>query len=134
MVCIDRNSEIIGYVLRYGEASSDQREEAVTAGSGDEGGTSTITGLTPYTEYSIEVAAVNSDSQTGPFANIAARTLQDSEYINSVSFSIAALSLWSLLVGTTVGDLSWLGYVWIISSLYSYTLNLIPNLGCINSR
>ncbi len=85
MVCIDRNSEITGYVLRYGEASSDQREEAVTAGSGDERGVSTITGLTPYTEYSIEVAAVNSDSQTGPFADISAQTLQDSEFINSVS-------------------------------------------------
>ncbi len=89
VVCIDRNSEISGYVLRYGEASSDQREEAVIAGSGDEVGVSTITGLTPYTEYSIEVAAVNSDSQTGPFVDITARTLQDSRSINSVSFSIA---------------------------------------------
>ncbi len=88
MVCIDRNSEITGYALRYGEASSDQREEAVITGSGDEGGVSTITGLTLYTEYAIEVAAVNSDSQTGPFASITAQTLQDSEFINSVSFSI----------------------------------------------
>ncbi len=73
MDCIDRNSEITGYVLRYGEASSDQREEAVTAGSGDESGTSTITELTPYTEYSIEVAAV-SDNSTGPFASITVQT------------------------------------------------------------
>ncbi len=71
--CIDRNSEITGYVLRYGEASSDQREEAVIAGSGDKGGTSTITGLSPLTSYSIEVAAV-SDSGIGPFASITVRT------------------------------------------------------------
>ncbi len=79
VVCIDRNSKITGYVLRFGEASSDQREEETVPGSGDEGGMSTITGLTPYIEYAIEVAAVNSDSQTGPFADITAQTLQDSE-------------------------------------------------------
>ncbi len=92
VVCIDRNSEITGYVLRYGEASSDQREEAEIAGSGDEGGTSTITGLSPYTEYSIGVSAVNSDSQTGPFADITTQTLQDSRSINSVSFSVANIT------------------------------------------
>ncbi len=73
MVCIDRNSEITGYVLRYGEASNDQREEAVIAGSGDEGGMSTITGLSPLITYSIEVAAV-SDSDAGSFAGITVQT------------------------------------------------------------
>ncbi len=92
VVCIDRNSEITGYVLRYGEASSDQREETEIAGSGDEGGTSTITGLTPYTEYSIEVAAVNSDSQSGPFVDITTQTLQNSRSINSVSFFISNIT------------------------------------------
>ncbi len=71
--CIDRNSEITDYVLRYGEASSDQREEAQIAGSGDEGGMSTITGLSPLTTYYVEVAAI-SDSGTGPFASITVRT------------------------------------------------------------
>ncbi len=72
MVCIDRNSEITGYVLRYGEASSDQREEAVIAGSGDEGGTSTVTGLIPLITYTfvIGVAAANSNGQIGTFATI----------------------------------------------------------------
>ncbi len=92
--CIDRNSEITGYVLRYGEASSDQREEeTVTAGSGDEGGTSTITGLVPYTEYAIEVAAVNGDSQTGPYANITTQTLQDSELKTYIATSTLMYSI-----------------------------------------
>ncbi len=73
MVCIDRNSEITGYVLRYGEASSDQREEAVIAVSGDGGGMYVIATLSPLTSYYIEVAAV-SDSGIGPFTNITVRT------------------------------------------------------------
>jgi len=80
VVCIDRNSVITGYMLRYGEASSDQREEEMIPGTGDEGGMYTITGLTPYTDYSIEVAAF-SGSGTGPFATTSVETLQDSELI-----------------------------------------------------
>ncbi len=60
-------------------ASSDQREEKVVPGTGDNGGMHTITGLTPYTNYYIEVAAVNSDGDTGPFAAITVETLQDSK-------------------------------------------------------
>ncbi len=66
--CIDRNSEIAGYMLRYGEASS----EAIPR-SGGEGGMYTITGLSPLTTYYIEVAAV-SDSGIGPFAGITVQT------------------------------------------------------------
>ncbi len=73
MVCIDRNSEITGYVLRYGEASIDQREEEVIAGSGDEGGMYVIVTLSPLTSYYIEVAAA-SDSGIGPFTNITVQT------------------------------------------------------------
>ncbi len=73
MVCIDRNSEITSYVLRYREASSDQREEAEIAVSGDEGGMYHITGLSPLTIYYIEVAAV-SGSGIGPFAGITVQT------------------------------------------------------------
>ncbi len=67
VACIDRNSEITGYKLRY-----TGYEEAIPQ-SGDVGGTSTITGLSPLTSYSIEVAAV-SDSGIGPFASIIVRT------------------------------------------------------------
>ncbi len=73
MVCIDRNSEITGYVLRYGEASSDQREEAEIAGSGDGGGMFVIATLSPLTSYYIEVAAF-SGGVTGRFTNITVQT------------------------------------------------------------
>ncbi len=73
MVCIDRNSEITGYVLRYGEASIDHREDEEIAVSGDGGGMYVIATLSPLTSYYIEVAAV-SDSGIGPFASITVRT------------------------------------------------------------
>ncbi len=73
MVCIDRNSEIARYLLRFGEASSDQREEEEIAGSGDEGGMYVIATLSPLTTYSIEVAAVSA-SGIRPFTNITVRT------------------------------------------------------------
>ncbi len=69
VACIDRNSEITGYMLRCTACSHEQ----AIPGSGDDGGTSTITGLSPQTTYSIEVAAV-SDSGIGPFAGITVQT------------------------------------------------------------
>ena len=65
-VCIDRNSEITGYVLQYGEVSSVEMEEQLIQGTGDEGGMYTINGLAPLHTYSIGIAAF-SDSGTGPF-------------------------------------------------------------------
>ncbi len=73
MVCIDHNSEITRYLLRFGEASSDQRAEEEIAVSGDEGGMYTITGLSRLTSYSIEVSAVSA-SGVGPFASITVQT------------------------------------------------------------
>ncbi len=69
--CIDRNSpyEITGYKLRRTGYS---REEAIPRSRG-EGGMYTITGLSPLTTYSIEVAAV-SNSGTGPFTSITVQT------------------------------------------------------------
>ncbi len=73
MVCIDRNSEITAYYLRFGEASSDQREEEVIAVSGDGGGMYVIATLSPLITYYIEVAA-ESASGIGPFAGITVQT------------------------------------------------------------
>ncbi len=69
VACIDRNSEIRGYKLRCIGCSY----EETIPGSGGEGGVNTITGLSPLTTYSIEVAAV-SDSGIGPFAGITVQT------------------------------------------------------------
>ena len=62
--CIDRNGEITGYSVRYtGSGGTDTRSVSV----GDTRQT-TISGLTPSTDYTIEVAAVNSVG-TGPYSN-----------------------------------------------------------------
>ena len=61
--CQDQNSVIVGYRVLYG---------AVTSGVGGtvantSGRTLTVNGLSPYTNYSIEVSAVNSDRAMGPY-------------------------------------------------------------------
>ena len=57
--CIHRNGDITGYSVRYGvQGSGSTQTESVSGGATTEG--STISGLTPSTSYSIEVAAVNS--------------------------------------------------------------------------
>ena len=63
--CQDQNSVIVGYKVLYG---------AVTSGVGGtvantSGRTLTVNGLSPYTNYSIEVSAVNSDGAMGPYSS-----------------------------------------------------------------
>eukprot|EP00731_Ephydatia_muelleri_P019106 Em0011g1146a len=62
--CQDQNSVIVGYKVLYG---------AVTSGVGGTVATSgralTVNGLSPYTNYSIEVSAVNSDGAMGPYSS-----------------------------------------------------------------
>ena len=63
--CQDQNSVIVEYRVLYG---------AVTSGVGGtvantSGRTLTVNGLSPYTNYSIEVSAVNSDGAMGPYSS-----------------------------------------------------------------
>ena len=60
--CIDRNSEISRYTVRYGPFGGAAVNVSVS------GTNYTAVGLTPSTNYSIEVAAVNSDGGVGPFS------------------------------------------------------------------
>ena len=56
--CIHHNGDITGYSVRYGvQESGSTQTMSVTGGDATE---ATISGLTPSTMYSIEVAAVNS--------------------------------------------------------------------------
>ena len=64
---MDQNSEITGYKIRYGPVGSSQRIIGPVGGSASTGGMYTLTGLLAFTNYSIQVAAVNSNSDTGPF-------------------------------------------------------------------
>ena len=63
--CTERNSNITGYVIRYTPPSTSGNDSVMVEGTGDAGGMVTIDGLTPSTQYSIQVAAVNSDGSVG---------------------------------------------------------------------
>ena len=65
---MDQNSEITGYKIRYGPVGSSQRATDAVGGSASTGGTYTLTGLLPFTNYSIKVVAVNSNGDTGPLS------------------------------------------------------------------
>ena len=67
--CIDRDSDITGYTVRYGPTSNTTTaamEETVPQ-MNDSATTLTVTGLIPGTSYTFEVAAVSSEG-TGPFS------------------------------------------------------------------
>ena len=64
--CIDRNSEISGYTVRYGPVGGTAVNTSV---SGTNHRAYTAVGLTSSTNYSVEVAAVNSDGGVGPFSS-----------------------------------------------------------------
>ena len=63
--CIEHNSNITGYVVRYTPPSTSGNDCVMVAGTGEAGGMVTIDGLTPNTQYSIQVAAVNSNGDVG---------------------------------------------------------------------
>ena len=63
--CIDRNSIIDGYEVRYTPPSTSGSDSVMVSGMGDVGGMITIVGLTPFTRYSIRVAAVNRVGDVG---------------------------------------------------------------------
>ena len=65
--CIDRNGQITGYSVRYGEMGSGSTQ--TMSASGDfSGGMYVISDLESSTTYSIEVAAVN-DELIGPYSD-----------------------------------------------------------------
>jgi chitodextrinase len=55
---------IVGYSVLYGPVTSGVRGTVATSGRAV-----TVTGLAPYTNYSIEVSAVNSDGAMGPYTS-----------------------------------------------------------------
>ena len=63
--CIERNSNITGYVVHYTPPSTSGNDSVMVSGIGDAGGMVTIDGLAPSTQYSIQVAAVNSNGDVG---------------------------------------------------------------------
>ena len=61
---MEQNSVIVQYSVIYGPVISGVRRTEATFGRA-----MTVTGLAPYTNYSIEVSAVNSDGAMGPYTS-----------------------------------------------------------------
>ena len=73
--CSHQGGPIKGYRLRYSKCS-DSYSVNIT---GEENTQYNLTGLTPFTNYSVQVAAVN-DRGTGPYSTpLTVETLQDGE-------------------------------------------------------
>ena len=65
--------EVIGYAIRYGPTSDPEVKTAINVmGTDASNRMTTVTGLTPRTNYTFDVAASNSVFLTGP---VAARTV-----------------------------------------------------------
>ncbi|KAL5486451.1 hypothetical protein EMCRGX_G018928 [Ephydatia muelleri] len=62
--CQDQNSVIVEYRVLYGAVTSGVGGTVATSGR-----TLTVNGLSPYTNYSFEVSAVNSDGAMGPYSS-----------------------------------------------------------------
>ena len=67
--CRDRNGNIVGYHVRY-QASGGSVETEVVSGVGSAGGQVVLEGLTTFTDYSIQVAVVNNQSDVGVFSAV----------------------------------------------------------------
>ena len=68
--CRDRNGNINNYNIKYqpvGGSSGSVKNEIVS-GVGSAGGQVLLDGLTPFTDYTVQVAAVNNQSTVGAFS------------------------------------------------------------------
>ena len=90
--CIHRNGDITGYSVRYGVQGSAVGDRTVEMVSGGDTTQTTISGLTPSTTYSIEVAAVNG-AGTGVYSN-AVYNLTEGTYNNSKRLVIYSCHLY----------------------------------------
>ena len=61
--CIHRNGDITGYTVQYGVVGSESTQNMSVSGAN-----TTISNLTPSTEYKVQVAATN-DAGTGDYSS-----------------------------------------------------------------
>ena len=71
--CINRNSNITGYTVRYSRGGGSTVSVSVS-GTDQSERTYTATRLAPSSNYSIQVAAVTSTRVTGPFSTTVTET------------------------------------------------------------
>ena len=82
-MCIDRNSNITGYTVRYTPSSSSGTNGVMVAGTGESGGMLTIENLAPSTQYTIQVAAVSNNGAVGEFSTISVQTITESKFLRT---------------------------------------------------
>lgn len=84
--CTQVNGHIVSYRVEYRGRNSGERGNKDQPGEWDVKGAETlVTGLSPYTNYSIRVAAVNQQRDVGLYSNpIVVQTAQDGKFILSV--------------------------------------------------
>ena len=67
--CRERNGNIVAYHVRY-QASGGSVETEVVSGVGSAGGQVLLEELVAFTDYSIQVAAINNQSDVGVFSKV----------------------------------------------------------------
>ena len=75
--CRLANGLIVKYRVQYTAESSGEVQSTEESGDWDDGGQTSLTGLTPFTNYSIQVAAVNEQDDVGPYSD--PKTVQTEE-------------------------------------------------------
>ena len=76
------NGLIVKYRVQYTAEPSGVVQSTDEYGDWDDGGQTSLTGLTPFTNYSIQVAAVNEQDDVGPYSDpITAQTEKDGKNI-----------------------------------------------------
>ena len=96
------NGLIVKYRVQYTAESSGEVQHTDESGDWDDGGETSLTGLTPFTNYSIQVAAVNEQDDVGPYSDpaINAQTEEDCKifyhmHLTNMDNFISPSSSWS---------------------------------------
>lgn len=69
VTCLQRNSEITGYVVRYTELTDSEASSAATVDVPGSEASAMLGGLRASTQYSVQVAAVGAGGETGVFSD-----------------------------------------------------------------
>ena len=107
---------LLEYIVQYTAESSGVVQSVVESGEWNVTGAQvSLTGLTPFTNYSIEVAAVNEQGDVGPYSDsIREQTKEDGEHIwyLSVSYFSSLSSVPGSVVITAVPSFSTISITW----------------------
>jgi len=94
LYCPNINGNILGYSISYLALPDGQVERDLVPGTWNVGGQVILSGLTPFTEYSIQVAAVNNQSDVGVYSDpVIRRTHENSETLNGCMHQIAIVCM-----------------------------------------